>query len=104
MFRIYACCCNSVDMGKLKLYTCCHCNKRFFDDKEARYCQAGSFISASGICLFMFLLYHIFNDFAIMRCCLSSSVIGYISKCFINKIMTIPAQYGIILYTAMQGE
>ena len=27
-----------------------------------------------------------------------------ISKCFINKIMTIPAQYGIILYTAMQGE
>ena len=31
---------NSVDMGKLKVYTCCHCNKRFFDDKEARYCQA----------------------------------------------------------------
>ena len=128
----------------------------------------------------MNLIYHFFNDFAIMRCCLSSSgfqwgiitstespygtrrlrgcgcpvdtsakqkhrrsasaveyvseaykmsmqrslpkhipsgalthpagetrgtsVIGYISKCFINKIMTIPAQYGIILYTAMQGE
>lgn len=31
---------NSIDMGKLKVYTCCSCNKRFFDDKEARYCQS----------------------------------------------------------------
>ena len=31
---------NSVDMGKLKVYTCCHCHKRFFDDKQARYCQS----------------------------------------------------------------